>query len=286
MTKWKLISMIFMTTRLVNSTREAGTTHIYNCEKYGTCKKSRSQAASAANTSKEYHYTTQYVNPRRAIHRANPERAFLKARRRSANPKRRGLSSRSRELRAHTIRGPDGIAGPPGSRGITGQRGPAGPTGRPGVPGVCDISKCNSQDTNEVEKPDNSFVAFTAGLSKNFTRTTKNNGIIVYDKVQLKYPPTSPNGYSSQTGVFTATTSGIYHFTTSAFALTKPLFLSIVQDRTKRLCTVTSQLKYQTSSCSVTAHLNAGSLVYVQLIKGELFGHSYLFTTFSGHKLH
>lgn len=60
MTKWKLISMIFMTTRLVNSTREAGTTHIYNCEKYGTCKKSRSQAASAANTSKEYHYTTQY----------------------------------------------------------------------------------------------------------------------------------------------------------------------------------------------------------------------------------
>lgn len=60
-----------------------------------------------------------------------------------------------------------------------------------------------------MEKPDNSFVAFTAGLSKNFTRTTKNNGIIVYDKVQLKYPPTSPNGYSSQTGVFTATTSGM-----------------------------------------------------------------------------
>ena len=57
------------------------------------------------------------VNPRRAIHRvANPERSYLKARRRSANPKRRGLSARSRELRAHTIRGPDGPTGPQGPR--------------------------------------------------------------------------------------------------------------------------------------------------------------------------
>lgn len=44
--------------------------------------------------------------------------------------------------------------------------------------------------------------------------------------------------------------------------------------------------RYQTSSCSVTVYLNAGSSVYVQLIKGSLFGHSYLFTTFSGHRLH
>jgi len=93
--------------------------------------------------------------------------------------------------------------------GLRGQPGPAGP---PGQPGVCDMSKC-STDSNEVpvvEKPSaDSFVAFNAGLSKNFTRTAKNNGIIVYDRIQLKYPPTAQNGYSSRTGVFTAPTSGL-----------------------------------------------------------------------------
>ena len=160
---------------------------------------------------------------------------------------------------------------------------------------------------------------------------------------------------------------GIYHFTTTAFALTKPLFLSIVEERKKRLCTITSQIKYdfcfydalifmktgrsqkhggnldlqqvccfmpnnlrknlssitdtilicfvwvscvyfwyfgmffrvvkvnifkprfnfryQTASCSATTRLERGATVYVQLVKGELFGHSYLFSTFTGYKL-
>ena len=46
-----------------------------------------------------------------------------------------------------------------------------------------------------------------------------------------------------------------------------------------------SYLRYQTSSCSITTRLERGSIVYVQLIKGELFGHSYLFSTFTGYKL-
>ena len=53
-----------------------------------------------------------------------------------------------------------------------------------------------------------SFVAFTAGLSRNFSRNAQNNGIIVYDKIQLKFPPTSLNGYAAESGIFTATTSG------------------------------------------------------------------------------
>ena len=43
--------------------------------------------------------------------------------------------------------------------------------------------------------------------------------------------------------------------------------------------------RYQTSSCSITSRLSRGSIVYVQLIKGELFGHSYLFSTFTGYRL-
>ena len=43
--------------------------------------------------------------------------------------------------------------------------------------------------------------------------------------------------------------------------------------------------RYQTASCSATTRLERGATVYVQLVKGELFGHSYLFSTFTGYKL-
>ena len=92
---------------------------------------------------------------------------------------------------------------------MRGERGPTGPAGQRGEPGVCDVSKCSSDGANEVDSSsESSFVAFTAGLSRNFTRSLENKGIIVYDAIQLKYPLTSANGYSSKTGVFTAPTSG------------------------------------------------------------------------------
>ncbi|CAG5113528.1 Oidioi.mRNA.OKI2018_I69.chr2.g7628.t1.cds [Oikopleura dioica] len=238
----------------------------------------------------EKEYKTHYVNQRRAIHRAAPDQ--LGNHGTNDRPKkRRGLSSSRRNKRTRTRSagrtGPVGPIGPPGPMGLMGRTGPAGP---PGPPGQCDRSYCvggasmNDVSSSYSQPTEDLFAAFTVGLTRNFTRTSRNKGVVRFDKVQLTYPRNI--GYDTNTGVYTTPISGIYHLTTSAFALEKPLFLSIVQDGTQRLCTVTSQLKYQTSSCSVTVYLNAGSSIYVQLIKGSLFGHSYLFTTFSGHRLH
>ncbi|CBY07035.1 unnamed protein product [Oikopleura dioica] len=238
-------------------------------------------------------HSVRILNQRRAMHRAVSE---LNSERNSErHKKRRGLNSnrknsnRRTRTRSAARTGPIGPIGPPGAIGLMGRTGPVGP---PGPPGQCDRSYCtggSSSSMNDVSSSysnsqEDLFAAFTVGLTRNFTRTSINKGVVLFDKVQLTYPRNV--GYDINTGVYTTPISGIYHLTTSAFALEKPLFLSIVQDGTQRLCTVTSQLKYQTSSCSVTVYLNAGSSVYVQLIKGSLFGHSYLFTTFSGHRLH
>ena len=89
-----------------------------------------------------------------------------------------------------------------------------GPPGPAGVAGTCSASLCRSDSSaNEVgdsggsPKNKGGFVAFTAGLSKNFTRTSANKGIVVFDRVQLKYP-LGTQAYSHKNGVFTAPTSG------------------------------------------------------------------------------
>ena len=103
-------------------------------------------------------------------------------------------------------------------KGMPGIRGPMGPPGQAGLPGTCSADLCRSESSqNDVTNFGGSpnfggssggFVAFTAGLSKNFTRTSANKGVVVFDKIQLKYP-LGTNGYSHKNGIFTAPTSGI-----------------------------------------------------------------------------
>lgn len=54
------------------------------------------------------------------------------------------------------------------------------------------------------------FAAFTVGLTRNFTRTSINKGVVLFDKVQLTYPRNV--GYDINTGVYTTPISGKYSY--------------------------------------------------------------------------
>jgi hypothetical protein len=92
-----------------------------------------------------------------------------------------------------------------------GRTGPAGP---PGPPGQCDRSYCSgSGSINDVSssysnsnQQEDLFAAFTVGLTRNFTRTNSNKGVVLFDKVQLTYPRNV--GYDKNTGVYTTPISG------------------------------------------------------------------------------
>jgi hypothetical protein len=87
-----------------------------------------------------------------------------------------------------------------------------------------------------------------------------------------------------QKGRFTAPISGVYSLSMTVLQNDKkiPTFVSMIESRSKRLCTITTQSNYATAGCHVNARLEANSYIEVQLLKGELFGHPFMFSTFTG----
>ncbi|CAG5110961.1 Oidioi.mRNA.OKI2018_I69.chr2.g5307.t1.cds [Oikopleura dioica] len=186
-----------------------------------------------------------------------------------------------------------------------GRRGPRGMPGPPGPPGTCPENVCRAavepqfsnllkeiatQLENENLQSTPARIAFTVGLSdKNFTRVNSKPTTVVYDRVILNQSTGEAGfgrgGYSPISGAFVAPVEGIYHFTVTALQNEKRKQVFVVltkQPEDVALCSITSQGNYQSSSCSAFVRLKVGEFVQVELLRGVLLGHPYLFNTFSG----
>ncbi|CBY11836.1 unnamed protein product [Oikopleura dioica] len=194
-----------------------------------------------------------------------------------------------------------------------GRRGPRGMPGPPGPPGSCPENVCraavepqfsnllkeiatqlenevSSSSLNQLIPSAPPRIAFTVGLTdKNFTRVNSKPTTVVYDRVILNQSIGEAGfgrgGYSPISGAFVAPVEGIYHFTITALQNEKRKQVFVVltkQPEDFALCSITSQGNYQSSSCSAFVRLKVGEFVQVELLRGVLLGHEYLFNTFSG----
>ena len=122
-------------------------------------------------------------------------------------------------------------------------------------------------------------VGFTAGITS--ASRTWEGDILVFPHVITN----KGQGYSSQTGKFTAPRDGTYVFTLTAVSYSgNALYLDIVHDGVSKVRTYsTSSASWQTGTNLVVLELDRGNAVWVKRYNGQgYWTHSVPLTTFSG----
>ncbi|XP_070541974.1 complement C1q subcomponent subunit B-like [Ptychodera flava] len=181
--------------------------------------------------------------------------------------------------------GPKGVQGDLGQKGSTGQSGPTGPKGQQGPPGQ-QGQKGDKGQAGEIQHP--SRMAFsvvrTSSLGPVSSHTT-----VIYDKVYSNVG----NGYSSSTGKFTCSVSGIYFFMISGMRIHSHshfMYICLMKNNEKLPCVYvhnSGQRHYGAASNSVIIDLEAGDEVWVRLGYGHaLYSDSNEYASFTGYLLH
>ncbi|XP_070541972.1 complement C1q and tumor necrosis factor-related protein 9-like [Ptychodera flava] len=181
--------------------------------------------------------------------------------------------------------GPKGVQGDLGQKGSTGQSGPTGPKGQQGPPGQ-QGQKGDKGHAGEIQHP--SRMAFsvvrTSSLGPVSSHTT-----VIYNKVYSNVG----NGYSSSTGKFTCSVSGVYFFMISGmriYSYSTNMYICLMKNNEKLPCVYvddTGGRKYGAASTSVIIDLEEGDEVWVRLGNGyALYSDSDEYASFTGYLLH
>jgi hypothetical protein len=125
-------------------------------------------------------------------------------------------------------------------------------------------------------------VAFTAGLSKSVDNLGAHQNI-PFDHVETNIG----NGYNPHEGVFTAPVSGLYVFHTSIFVdRNQEVFGELVVNGLIKASAYARSTdgRYDQGSQTLVIQIQQGDVVAVQnlIVKSELFGDPYIYSTFSG----
>ncbi|XP_070569138.1 complement C1q subcomponent subunit B-like [Ptychodera flava] len=177
-------------------------------------------------------------------------------------------------------KGAKGNPGPKGDQGLSGYPGMKGSVGYPGVPGPPG-AKGQAGDMQQSSR-----VAFSVA------RTSEEQSVgtfktIIYDKVYSNVG----NGYSTSTGKFTCSVSGVYFFMISAMRdLDNSLFVCLMKNDVQLPCVFVYDSRYRdygSASNSVIIDLEPGDEVWVKLPGGRtIYSSSNEYATFTGYLLY
>jgi len=225
------------------------------------------------------------MSSNRAIHRAQNDAAATIPKYRVYRPENKFKSSKECRRTCHTQRGPPGPAGPPGTCSID---------------DVCEqVAQCSeakSQPSLTSPQPTSlPMVAFTAVLANSnvtVNESTKKT-IVKFDDIVLNEVIIDneiyPGGYSSHNGTFVAPIDGIYQFSLTILQNDRkvPTFVTMPlndhkNDTLRQLCSLTTQGHYSTASCTINTRMTRDQSTHVHLLRGEIYGHQYAFTSFTG----
>ncbi|CAM4716138.1 unnamed protein product [Lepidochelys kempii] len=174
------------------------------------------------------------------------------------------------------MRGPKGYAGPPGVRGPPGLKGDAGVYGKMGHPGKHGPSGLPGRKGEKGQKGDckeSDITAFSVGLQKRNSFPPPGSPVR-FDKIFLN----ENEAYNVESGVFVASTGGIYSFSYHVSVSSKSLRGALFHNG-KRILQMSSvrpvkQAAYNVCqvSGSILIHLNEDDKVWLQILNASQNG--------------